>query len=282
MHYLDYSDLSSNTSLQKRIVIRPHQIKKLHESNIRYKPPKIDCPSQEIDCYCSGVSNFFQDLIDSSGTTPLLLWLDPCSLTNESLAYFIFNWKQQITATQKVAIAIIVPRGNTIQKPETEYELWRMDTSGPLYGIQLENPTWYPSLERNRESLEKSADQLDPYDIFPLVEFPTIVTQSGEFSLTNHAFMLEKFRTRTRNFIYLDIFSPCQAFNQLCGTIGALPKFGASIIQPVITPGGNTNGYLTALLSGVIAESSFFTPKEEIPMPSNNEIQGIIILEKCI
>lgn len=73
-----------------------------------------------------------------------------------------------------------------------------------------------------------------------------------------------------------------KAREQLYGTIEALPRIGSSVFQPVITPGGTTNSFLTALLSGVLAESYFLTPKEEIPITSSTKNQGIMILRKCI
>jgi len=283
MHYLSFST-PFNSAYQNLVKVRPHQTISLDEPNKEYKQPKLNCKFSEVDCYCSDKSSseIFEGLIDPTGLTPTLIWLDPCKLKNECLAYFIFNWKQQIDATQNVALGIIVPKVNNPKDSKSPYKLWRIGSTGPLYDINLDEPTWYPSLARDNDSLEKAAKELDPYDIFPLVEFPNVVIQPGERALTDHYSLLENYRTRTRNIINLDVSSPCHAFRQLYTTIRALPKFGPSIIQPVVTPGGTPNGYLTVLLAGVLAESCFFTPKDEIPMSSNNEIQGIIIVEKCI
>lgn len=280
IHYLSFSKITKNTKLQKRLVVSPHQITTLVNNN-GYKPPKIKCDVHEIDCWCSSKTSIFDEIVEDSKGGSVLIWLDPTKLTNEALGYIIYNWKQKIKATQNIAIGIIVPKVTETETVDSEFFTWKINSTGARYDLSLENPVWYPSLERKSTALENAAAKLKPYDTFPLIEFPKIVTEYGEESLTNHAKLLEKYRTRTRNFIYLDVDSPCQAFNQLSGTFVSLPR-GRSFIQPVVTPGGNPKGYLSALLAGVISESYFFTPMQEIPMNSNNEIQGIIVLEKCI
>lgn len=284
MDYLDYSKPPfGQTKAEKRIILRPHQTKSLIDLNKQYQPLDLECPTQEIDCIClrDDSSNIFDKLIDSTGIQATLLWLDPCFLKTECLASIIINWKKRVKATQNVAIAIVVPEGDTDNITNSCYELWKADISGPSYGIKVKNPIWYPSLARDSKSLEHASQILDLYDTFPLIEFPQLVTQMGEQALTNHAFLLEQCRTRTRNFIYLDILHPDRAFKQLYETLRAIPKIGPSVFQPVITPGGSCNGFLISLLSGILAETCFLTPKEEILIDSNAEAQGIIILRKC-
>lgn len=283
LHYLDCSEPPFNKANQQFLKIRPHQIITLTETNNNYRAPSFFKNIKTIDCYCSKGNNskIYNQLIDSSGLTPTLLWLDPCNLKNECLAFLIKHWQHNIDAKKNVAIGIPVPKNGSTQSDENQYNLWRMDATGPIYNQKLEEPTWYPSLARKTECLEEAAHALNPYDVFPLVEFPKIVIESGEISLTDHYSLLENFRTRTRNFIYFDVSSPSHAFKQFFNTLQALPKYGSSLIQPVITPGGTSLGYLTALLAGILSDSYFYTPKDEIPMGSNNEIQGIMIVEKC-
>jgi hypothetical protein len=227
------------------------------------------------------VSKTFDEIIDQSGIQPTLLWLDPRFLKTECFASLIAIWKEQWVASQNVALGIVVPEGDTNQTDGAPYYLWKVGISGISYADNLKVPVWYPSLARESKALYEASVDLDPYDVFPLVEFPNPSIRWGERIVTDHFRMLEQFRTRTRNFIYLNASCPDQAFEQFYGTLRAIPRTGSSVLEPTVTPGGSTNGFLTALLSGVLAESHFLTPKEEIPMNSNAKIQGIMILRKC-
>lgn len=283
MDYIDYASLSLDSQNQKMIVIRPHQAGISSRLEGNYTLPRIAGSAEEIDCVCSQkeTKHIFRGLFDKFGITPTLLLLDPCMLTTECLSSLIMTWNKQATVAQKIALGIFVPDGKTEQKEET-YFLWRANISGPIYEESLEEPVWYPSLSRDSKSLVQASKKLNPYDIFPLIEFPEIAIQTGEKLLADQYTLLESNRTRTRHFIYLDISYPDQAFEQLHKTIKALPAFTSSVFQPVVTPGGTNSGFLTALLSGVLADSFFLTPKEEVPITSNKMLQGIMILRKCI
>ena len=285
MDYLNYSKPPfRQTDSEKRIIFRPHQTKSLFDPHKQYQPLSLDCPIMEINCVCMSGDNsdIFNNLIDISGIKTTMLWLDPRFLRSECLASFIFTWKKLIRAAQNVALAIVIPKGKINNKNNIYYELWNVDISGPSYNITIKNPIWYPSLARDSKSLYNASQILNPYDTFPLVEFPEIATQMGEKALTNHAFLLEECRTRTRNFIFLDILHPERAFKQFIGTLEAIPKIGSAVFQPVITPGGSIRSYMIALISGVLTEAFFLTPKEESIINSNAEAEGIMILRKCI
>lgn len=285
MDYLDYSSPPFKRSDSEiKIIVKPHQTRSINGPDNRYKPLDLDCQTKEIDCVClsNDFSKIYDEIIDPSGIRSTLLWLDPRFLRTECLASLIFNWKETLVATQNVALGIVVPEGSTNQKVGVPYNLWKVDILGFSYTDSLDVPVWYPALARDSKSLYDASIDLNPYDVFPLVEFPDPSIQWGERVVTDHYFMLEQFRTRTRNFIYLDASCPDQAFEQFYGTLRAIPRTGSSVLQPVITPGGSTNGFLTSLLSGVLAESHFLTPKEEMPINSNAKSQGIIILRKCI
>lgn len=268
----------------KRIVLRPHQAKSIVKPTFEYQPLELKCPIEEIDCICLKKSRSiaFSQLIDPSGTSPTLLWIDPRFLKTECLAWLIKNWERNIKATQNVALGIAIPKKKTDQKLNVTYELWKTEISGPSYGVHVVEPIWYPSLARNSGSLQKASEDLNPYDVFPLVEFYDIAVQAGEKALTDHRYLLEHFRTRTRNFIYLDVLRPDQAFHRFYGTIRALPRTGTPVFHRVITPGGSASGFLTALLSAVLADTCLMTPREETPFNANTEIQGIMLLRKCI
>lgn len=285
MDYLNYSKPPfKQTDSEKRIIFRPHQTKSLFDPHKQYQPLNLECSIKEIDCVCikEYKSDIFDNLIDTSGIKTTLLWIDPRFLRSECIASFIFSWNKFITAAQNVALAIMIPKGMINNKSNVCYELWNVDVSGPSYDVLIKNPIWYPSLARDSESLHNASQILKPYDTFPLVEFPEIVTQMGEKALTNHAYLLEHCNARTRNFIFLDILHPDRAFTQFIGTLEAMPKMGSSVFQPVITPGGSIRGYMIALLSGVLTKAYFLTPKEENIINSNAEMEGIMIVRKCI
>lgn len=271
------------TKSERRIVFNPHQTKTLSDPDRKYEPLDLECPFQEIECICIRGKGFdlFDELADSSGAQSVLLWLDPRSLKTECLASFIVNWKKRLPASKNVALAVVIPKGRIKNKDNPDYKIWKADVSGPSFSSELTNPIWYPSLAIDAGSLEQASKILKPYDVFPLVEFPDIVIQMGEHTLTNHAALLEQCRARTRNFIYLDVQHPDRAFDQFYKTLKALPRLKSSVFQPVITPGGSNNCFLVSLLSGILADAYFLTPHEEILMYSNAENQGIMILRKC-
>lgn len=283
MDYFDcFNPPFERSKSEVKIVVRPHQTKSMDNPGNKYRPLDLDCQTEEIDCAClnKDFPKILDEIIDGSGIRPTLLWLDPRFLQTECLASLVINWKEHLVATQNVAVGIIVPEGIANQKLDAPYCLWKVDASGFSHADSLDVPVWYPALARDGKSLYNASRDLDPYDVFPLVEFPDPAIQWGERVITDHYLMLEQFRTRTRNFIYLDASCPDQAFEQFYGTLKTIPTSRSSV-QPVITPGGSTNGFLTALLSGVLAESYFLTPLKEIPIKSNAKAQGIMILRKC-
>ena len=271
------------TELEKRIILRPHQAKSINGFHGHYNPPNLRCSTKIMDCIClrRSSNSFFAKVVDTSGIKATLLWLDPRLLKAECLASLVTNWKRHFTAGQNVALAIFVPCSAECKYAKDEYKLWKADASGPINVDKLTSPIWYPSLYREPSLLKEAAASLNPYDVFPLIQFPEIVTQIGESVLTRNASMLEERRTRTRNFIYIDKDHPDRAIIQFQQTLKALPKIGSSILQPVITPGGDPQSYLIDLLAGVLSDSYFYTPLGEVPIDSEVQLQGIIVLRKC-
>jgi hypothetical protein len=266
-----------------KLIVNPHQTKSISDFSNQYQPLDIKCKSSEINCSCvsDATPKMFDDLIDASGPSPALLWVDPRLLKTECLASLIENWKA-LSAAKNVALGIVVPEGYTEQKIDSSYETWKVNMFGISYVERPPVPIWYPSLARNSAALDNAKDELSPYDVFPLVEFPYPTLQWGEREITNHYHMLEATRARTRHFIYLNSAYPAQAFDQFYSTLQAIPKTGFyATYAPVVTPGGNAASFLTALIAGVLTESHFLTPKDEIPISSNARAQGVMILRKC-
>jgi hypothetical protein len=283
MDYLEYVKPPFNSStLESKLIITPHQTKSIDNPKNSYNPISFSYKSINVNCVClEGTPKAFDAIVDDLDGNPVLFWFDPTLLPTECIASFITNWKDHITKGKNIALGIVIPVGETNQKEDAAFELWRANAFGVSNVPKLSSPIWwYPSLLRGRKALEDAAEDLKPYDIFPLLEFPNRSIQWGERTLTNHYQMLEKYRTRTRNIIYLDSLRPDQAFDQLYRTLNAKPTPNVSISLPVLTPGGSTNGFITTLLAGALTGSYFLTPRNEIPISSNEKTQGVMILRK--
>lgn len=270
--------------LEKTLVFRPHHTQSIEQTRSNYKAlsPKY-AVAKEIDCSC--LNNDLAEVITdvSSSAYPTLLWINPQLMKTECIAAFINAWKSNSNATNKVALAIVLPKGQTLLSNNGIFEAWNIVGSKPSYYEinALNEPVWYPSLARDTASLNDAATFLNPYDVFPLVEFSESSVEWGEKTVASHYSMLEQYRTRTRNFIYIDVSHPDRAFQQFHKTLKALRQSGSSVFQPIITPGGDITTFMTTLLSGVLAEAYFLTPREEIPIKSGKEAEGVIVLRKC-
>ncbi len=283
MDYLEYKTPPFDRStLEGKLVVNPHQIKTLDNPTNPYKPIPYNCERFEISCMCQKNASKALDLIiDDLDGSPKLLWFDPTHLPTECIVSIIANWKDHIIKGKNIALGILIPEGGTVQKLDAKYELWHADAFGVTYVPKSTMPVWwYPSLLRDNETLEQAAKNLNPYDVFPLLEFPNRSIEWGDHTLTNHYFMLEMSRTRTRHIIYLDSSCPDQAFNQLYRMLNSIPSPSFSISR-VLTPGGSTNGFMATMLAGALTASHFLTPKNEIPIKSNTKTQGLMILRKC-
>ena len=223
MDYLECNSPPFNRSaLEGKLIINPHQTKHLDNPTNTYNPLPYNCKSIEIACVClKNSSKALDSVVDDLDGSPILYWFDPSNLPTECIASIIINWKDHIMKGKNIALGIVIPEGEVSQK-DAPFELWHADPFGVSYVAQSSNSVpvwWYPALLRDRTALEQAAENLDPYDVFPLLEFPNRSIQWGERTLTNHYQMLEKYRTRTRNIIYLDSLCPDQAFDQLYRTL---------------------------------------------------------------
>lgn len=273
--------LSQNES---NILISPHQTFTLGRIG-RFKVSANGRKNKEINCTClrGAKSTLLDEIAEDVGSKQTLIWVDPSDIPTECLASFIMNWKEQVFGGKNIDLAITVPDGDITENKVSSYHLWSADSFGFSDQPKPEAPIWFPHLARDQQALELASSELNPYDVFPLVEFPYPCMQWGERSITEHYQMLEQFRTRTRNFMYINSFCPDQAFNQFYDTLTAMKRStSTSSAKSVITPGGSTKCHLTALLAGTLAESYFLTPEMEIPIKQNGNGLGIIVLRKCL
>jgi hypothetical protein len=269
------------SSEDKLIIVNPFQINTL-TMKTKYNPPNIKCPKIHINIFDlnNTKKDFWSKFVSTDGTHEIIIWIDPTLLSTEVIAQLIAAWKNSSVSSKNVVLSILIPKGETNQKIEGPFCLWKIESCLINKNNNPANLIWYPSLNRDPKVLLQSLEGIQPYDIFPLIEFPNFATQMGETTLTNHTIFLEKTRTRTRNFIYFDILHPQRAFQQFYGTLTTIPKLTSPVFHSAITPGGNCIGYLISLLSGVLTDSLFYTPETEIPIPSNLDIEGILTLRK--
>lgn len=212
-----------------------------------------------------------------------LLWLDPTLIPTECLASIFTNWLHNTKPTRNLGLGIVIPSSGDTRYKKDNFRAWTPTSSGVLKKEfeEIELPVWYPSLAREPECLREIANAIALFDVFPIVEFPQIVDYTAEREIALHYYMLDQYRTRTRNFIYLNNKSPAEALITLFGSFDAIPRSGKMPRSLVITPGGKPVSYLVTLLAGVFAEGTFITPEMESPYSETRGTWGFAIFKKC-
>jgi len=212
-----------------------------------------------------------------------LLWLDPTMIPTECLASIFTNWLINTKSTTNLGLGIVIPSTENTKFKKDNYKAWTPTPSGILRKKfeEIKLPVWYPSLTREPECLKEIANAIKPFDILPVVEFPEIINYAAEREIALHYYMLDQYRTRTRNFIYLNNKSPAEALITLFGSFDAIPRTGKMPRSLVITPGGKPISYLVTLLAGVFAGGIFITPEMESPYPEARDTWGFAIFKKC-
>ena len=268
----------NDASCERKVIFNPHQTKGINGTS-DYTPINIKCDIISTNCICFSDSNIFDELSKKYDLSNNILWLDPRNIPLVCLASIVYNWDIMANPHDNLALGIIVPHGESRMLGE-DYKIWKPDMSGPISVGKLIDPIWYPSLARDRDCLLNISYDLRPYDVYPLIDFSTFVTQTGESYLTAHSIMLERSRTRTRHFVYFDVLHPKRAFYQLYDTLKTIPSSALSIFQPVVTPGGKALEFIITLLAGVFAGVHFFTPLEGVPLIMNEDNAGIIMVRR--
>jgi hypothetical protein len=212
-----------------------------------------------------------------------LIWLDPTLIPTECISCVLAKWLLCTKPTDNAGLGIIIPKSSLITPSENSVEAWISTPKGPLGKDfnEIHLPVWYPSLNRNPELLEKIANAVNPFDIFPLVEFPEVIDYDSEREIAAHHSMLDRYRTRTRNLIYLNNKGPEEALKTLFGSFEAISRNGRMPRSLLITPGGTSVSYLITLLAGVFSGGIFITPEIETPFPKHRDIWGFAVFKKC-
>lgn len=212
-----------------------------------------------------------------------LLWLDPTFIPTECLASIFSKWLYDTKSTTNLGLGIVIPSSENTRSKNDSFRAWTPTSSGVLRKEfkEIELPVWYPSLAREPEFLREIAEAITFFDIFPVVEFPQVISYAAEKGIASHHYVLDQYRTRTRNFIYLNNNSLAEALITLFGSFQALPRSGKMPRSLVITPGGRSISYLVTLLAGVFAGGIFITPERESPYSKARNTWGFAIFKKC-
>ena len=266
---------------EKRLVFRPHQTPTVSNPDFKYDPlvfrgDLIECV---CPCHSSGL-NVFDDLIIKRNLSNTILWIDPRFIPTECLASMIFSWDNTLHPERNISIGIVVTQLKAEASQNNHY-LWKPGLNGAKRKKSPKNVIWYPSLQLDKTVLLKASQLIDPYDVYPVLDFSDSIMQPGDSDLTNHNYLLEATRTRTRHFIMFNPSHPERNFRDFYGTLSSTPRAGYISMNPVITPGGASINYLISTIAAVLSDSYLMTPLNEIPMNLYDDPQGIVLLRKC-
>ena len=278
--------VSTESDIFLRIV--PHQSDFLVKTKSAKRTTKVGCKEINANCICvekgTGVSTPFNVVMSTMiKKRRSLLWLDPTLIPTECLASIFANWLHNTKSTTNLGLGIVIPSLENTRSKKDNFRAWVPTSSGFLRKEfeEIQLPVWYPSLAREPECLREIANTIKFFDIFPVVEFPQIIDYAAEREIPFHHYMLDQYRTRTRNFIYLNYNSPAAALITLFGSFEAIPRSGKMPRSLVITPGGKPISYLVTLLAGVFAGGIFITPEMESPYSEARDTWGFAIFKKC-
>ena len=261
-----------------------------HQSSLKgfksYLPPTVIKKRANVDCICikkHTVLPSLDTILDESVKSKRgLIWIDPTSVPTECLASIISLWLEKVRPTDNVGLGIAIPNCEINYSVEKALRVWAPSSSGPVVKDldSLKIPVWYPSLGRNFASLQSISDQFTPIEIFPIVDFPRVISYSAEKELASHHQMLDRYRTRTRNFIYLNTVCPEEGLEMLSKSFEAVSRDGKVPRSLLLTPGGTSISYIVMLIAGVLARATFITPELEVPFHDSKQL-GFALIKKC-
>ena len=278
----------SNTKSDIFLRIAPHQSDSLVNMKDTKRVVNVGKKEINVSCLCIGSSQKTTaslDVLMSKMTKEKesLVWLDPTLLPTECLSCIICKWLDRTKASDNIGLGIVIPRSDRVMSSKNDFKVWVSTPSGPLRKDLEENhlPVWYPSLNREPRFLETITSVVKPFDVFPLVEFPEAINYISEREMAAHHSMLDRYRTRTRNLIYLNNRSPEEALKTLSESFEAISRNGKMPRSLLVTPGGTSVSYLITLLAGVFSRGTFITPEMETPFLGSKDMWGFAIFKKC-
>jgi len=276
-----------STELDILLRIAPHQTNLLDSKKSAKRKTKIGYKEISANCVCVEKeivrSKSFDDVMaEMIKEGKSIFWLDPTLIPTECLASIFTTWLHKTKSTTNLGLGVIIPFSESTKFKTGNFKTWAPTSSRVLEKRveEIKLPIWYPSLACDPQYLREIANSITFFDIFPVVEFPQIIDYAAEKEIAAHHYMLDQYRTRTRNFIYLNNNSPTEALITLFESFEAIPRGGKMPRSLVITPGGNPISYLVTLLAGVLAEGIFATAVGERPYSEARDTWGFAILKK--
>jgi hypothetical protein len=278
----------SNPTLERSLLITPHQSTSLVETRKVADKKNSRCKEVNVKCVCIEKNLRQESSFDDTMSTMIrernsLLWLDPTRIPTECLACVLAKWLRNTKPTDQISLGIMIPLSIKTPHDNGNFKAWVPTPHGPLKKDfeDTELLIWYPSLDRAPKFLQEITNRIKPFDIFPIVEFPQIIDYGKEKKTTLHHQLLDQYRTRTRNFIYLNNKSPEEALKTLFGSFQAISHNGKMPRSLIITPGGEPVTYLVTLLAGIFAGGTFITLEAETPFAEPQGMWGFAVFKKC-
>ena len=208
------------------------------------------------------------------------MWLDSKGLPSVCLASNIARWIQMTQGSPAAMLSLLI-REPGEEKSIQEASAWRIDAARTFSPREKNAKSfiWYPALSRSAEFLRAAGNELNPVDIFPLVELPSEEAARGDSLLLRHRNLLQSYRVRTERIIYLPADKPRVAYSVLLGSARALPRAGSAPREGIVTPGLPSFLYMAEVLSAVLSGGALMIPSDEVA-PSGAEVEGVAILAR--
>jgi hypothetical protein len=278
----------SNTPSDVLLEIAPHQSDSLVNIKSIKKSANVGQKNINASCVCIENNPKTRNSLDTLFLKSIkegksLLWLDPTLIPTECLGCTFAKWLKNTKPTDNISLGVVIPQSDIVSSVKNNFKAWVAMSRGPLKKEfeEIDLPVWYPSLNRKPEFFEKVTSAVKPFDVFPIVEFPRVIDYDSEKEIAAHHFILDRYRTRTRNLIYLNNKSPEEALKTLFGSFKAISRNGKMPRSLLVTPGGTSISYIITLLAGVFSDGTFITPEMETPFPKRMNIWGFAILKKA-
>lgn len=280
--YIDNTEFGFNKFEMSQIILSPHNISLLGDPSYD-KPITMQCKVVQKECLCikKPKENLFDELEGSDISH--LVWIDPVGLPLSCLSSILLEWKRHTDETaHNIGLAIVLRTNKDPNANGGNFVLRRDEVPFDLPESKNSNILWMPSIEIGSDILTREGNRLNPYDVYPLVDFSEEHFFTGNPGIMSNIKFLEYFRTRTRNFIYLDVSRPDFIFEKLSTTIESLLKSDFVVLDPVISPGGDSRSYFAEVCSAVLSGAKLFANQDYVPFRSDMKLNGYVILRNRV